>query len=369
MDISDKLLSSILQEGSGSSKFYTFANSEGKRWIIPIQDMATAMNLYQPGSLKGKAVKRLFPYLHRSRIVRSILHAERIECHLRQDLKDILYEKLATVGINFAIFGGTPGKHRKITIQLSKGNRILGYCKVCSNDGIYTLFRKECNLLEQLSEKGIRDIPECLYCGKLEDGHGIFLQSTAKTGNSRMVHEWSALHEDFLINLCRRTIQHLPFRNSDYCAVLNRLEAHLAWLPEGIDRSHIKNTIRKIKAAYKDKTVGFSAYHADFTPWNMFVENGRLFVFDFEYARSTYPPMLDRYHFFTQTAILEKHWDSGRIIRYIKSDKGQWIHRNEYILYIVEIMSRFCLREEGRPDRKLEQLFHTWFELLVYLES
>lgn len=35
--------------------------------------------------------------------------------------------------------------------------------------------------------------------------------------------------------------------------------------------------------------VEYGVYHADFTPWNMSVEEGQLFVFDWEYASLTYP--------------------------------------------------------------------------------
>ena len=85
----------------------------------------------------------------------------------------------------------------------------------------------------------------------------------------------------------------------------------------------------------------------------MFVEKNELFVFDWEYARMLYPPMLDKYHYFTQTAIFEKHWDAKEIIKYISSPEAQWVDKESYILYLLDIISRFTIREKGNIDEHM----------------
>ena len=113
----------------------------------------------------------------------------------------------------------------------------------------------------------------------------------------------------------------------------------------------------------------FSTYHADFTPWNMFAEKNRLFVFDWEYACMTYPPMLDHYHFFTQTAIFEKHWQEKEIIAFLQSPDANWVNRERYILYLLDIISRFTVREKGTVEGNIAHSMKIWNDLLVYLNK
>ena len=79
--------------------------------------------------------------------------------------------------------------------------------------------------------------------------------------------------------------------------------------------------------------------------------------------------MLDKYHYFTQTAIFEKHWDAKEIIKYISSPEAQWVDKESYILYLLDIISRFTIREKGNIDENMEESFIIWFEILEYLQK
>ena len=115
--------------------------------------------------------------------------------------------------------------------------------------------------------------------------------------------------------------------------------------------------------------VEFCACHGDFTPWNMFVEKGKLFVFDFEYAALSYPAGLDRYHFFTQTAVFEKHWNADDILAYANSDEGKWIDRKLYAMYLLDVISRFTMREGGKVTGDAAAPFLLWGKLLEFVIS
>ena len=154
--LTDKILCT-----SGKS-FYSFANADGKTWLMPIRNMQVAMNLYQPSGVKGKLLKCFFPYLHKIRLVRKVIKAERTVCKLQENIQNLLCRIFHTPDLEFAIFFGTPCAHQKITIQLSLGNHILGYCKVTNDEEITLLFHGEAEVLQQLEEQGIKGIPKCL---------------------------------------------------------------------------------------------------------------------------------------------------------------------------------------------------------------
>lgn len=360
------LFDRFLKEGAGEC-FYRFSNADGKTWLMPARNMRVAMNLYQPGGRNGKLVKALFPWLHHLPLVRRVLHAERLRCRLCDGLSRLLCDLFREQEVEFSVFGGTPCVHQKTTIQISKGQRILGYCKVTDNEDVAALFRGEADLLVELERQGVKGVPRCLYCGEMEGGLSLFVQSTTKTCHSKVVHEWGALHEQFLAELQRATTQRIDFEQSDYYRTLQSLVSHLDWLPRFMNRSIVESAVNAAIASHS--VVDFSAYHADFTPWNMFVEQGRLFVFDWEYARMTYPPMLDRYHFFTQTAIFEKHWQAGDFIAYLQSSDAGWVDRKTYVLYLLDIISRFTGREKGQVTGDVARSMMVWNDLLVYLSK
>ncbi|MBO5864575.1 MAG: phosphotransferase [Bacteroidaceae bacterium] len=352
---------------TGGEKFYRFGNADGKRWVVPAQGMCTALSLYQPSGRKGKMVKALLPYLHRIPFVRKAIKAETQHCRLSSELHTLLCNTFGVEDIEFGLFEGTPCVHQKITMQVSRGDKILGYCKFSDNNNIKGLFEKEASMLQWLANKGIKNIPKALYCGTLNNGTDIFVQSTVKSKSSKTIHEWGALHDEFLACLHEKTKQSILFENSDYCKTLNALEEHLEWLPVDIDRKVIATAIAKVRSKFCGKEVEFSAYHGDFTPWNMFVEKGNLFVFDFEYAAMSYPPELDLYHFFTQTAIFEKHWKSDDFATYINCDKGRWIDKRKYAMYLLDVISRFMMREGGKVTGEAATPFALWENVLKNL--
>ena len=358
----NSILACLLKKGAGEC-FYRFSNADGKTWIMPARNMRVAMNLYQPSGRNGKLVKALFPWLHGVPFVRKVIRAERLCCKLSDKLEQLLCRLFHEEEVEFSIFGGTPCVHQKVTIQLSKGCRILGYCKATSSNEVAALFRNEADLLERLKRQGMDGMPQALYCGELTEGISLFVQSTTKTQQSKVPHGWDSLHEHFLNELQMRTLREIEFEKSDYYRTLQNLLTHLDWLPQFMNRVAVEKAINSAINCYKGKLVDFSAYHADFTPWNMFVEKGRLFVFDWEYACMTYPPMLDRYHFFTQTAIFEKHWQGKEIIEFLQSPDANWINRESYII------SRFTVREKGTVNGDIARSMKVWNDLLVFLSK
>lgn len=361
--IIEGFLSEILVEGKGQD-FFCFANPDKKYWIMPVHRMNVAMSLYQPSGIKGKLLKRLFPYLYRFVFIRKILQTELLQTQLQSDLSELLCRLFNVDKLEFSVFSGTPCVHQKITIQLSSSSQILGYCKVSDSSEIWSLFYREAGFLKYLKEKHVNDVPECLYVGILKSNIGVFVQSTIKTNKSLVLHKWTELQERFLMNLYKKTKQKSFFEQTSYYQTLTNLKSHFHWLPENVDRCVVEDATIRILDEFQGKEVEFSAYHADFTPWNMFVEHKQLFVFDFEYAQQSYPPMLDRYHFFTQTVYFEKHWSTEDVLKYMDSDKGKWINKKEYLLYLLDVISRFTMREGGKVEGDMIQLFEFWIILI-----
>lgn len=346
---------------AGRVRFYRLTNADGKAWILPARNMTTALELYQPSGIKGKLLKKFFPYLHPFSIVRKHLGIQSLSIDLCEEIANEARKVFGVKDIEFSIFEGTPSVHQKVTIQFFAGNRILGYGKVTDSEDIAQLFLHEEGLLDALKEKGIGNIPQCLVCKSLNSGNTLFIQSTVKNNKSFSPARWTNLHEDFLTRLAENTAADVIFEKSDFYIALKDLEDIMPAIPQQY-RATIEQAIAEVKSKYQGKTCRFSAYHADFTPWNMFVNKDRLFVFDWEYGRMTYPPMLDRYHFYIQQAIHVAHMPAEEITTEMK--KIPWYDALDTKCYLLDVISRFVCREKGTISRELDATLKIWTQLL-----
>lgn len=350
---------------AGKTQCYRLANADGKAWILPAKNMDTALELYQPSGTKGKLLKKLFPYLHSLSIVRKRLKIQSLSIELCDEIAEEARKSFGVKDLEFSIFEGTPSVHQKITIQFFVGNKILSYAKVTDSEDIAALFFHEQQLLDNLKRKGVGNIPQCLACKKLDSGLNLFVQSTVKSKKSFSPARWTNLHEDFLTNLAERTATELSFEESDFYKALQALEDALPIIPSKY-QSLINQSMAEVKKHYQHKHCRFAAYHADFTPWNMFIEQNRLFVFDWEYGCMTYPPMLDRYHFHIQQAIHVAHMPVPEILANIK--KQSWFSRIDLKCYLLDIISRFVCRENGKISKGLDESLNIWTQLLQLLQ-
>ena len=380
--------------------------------------------------------------MHWAKVVRRKLNIEVVEHELEEDLRRVIGSAFGVGGFEYSVFEGTPSVHRKTTIQVWRGERILGYVKVTRSEEVGRLFFQEMNFLKKITDyrlqitddsqrstvnitpfgrdfcsaqhstskldsafayrkkstvnrrpsgfdlsptegKSRRDditqtgvrtpgrgiiptinpegviesLPSAVAL-RLESGSWILIQSTRKTLRSKVVHEWGALQEDFLKRLYEATAKEIAWEESDVAQALRDLREHVDWLPEGVDGDVVARRIDAVMERMAGKRVRYGAYHGDFTPWNMFVEGGELFVFDWEYAGRWYPMGLDRYHFWMQTAVFEKHWGVEELTRYIGSDEGKWIDGEMLEMYVLDVMSKYVMRE-GKKVKELG-LFGVW---------
>lgn len=366
----DAQLEMLFSFGRGEL-FYSFANADGKRWIMPSRNMGTAMNLYQPSGIRGKLVKTLLPLLSSSRIVLRLIHAERMRLAFSDELSGLFEKLFGTKDLEFSVFCGTPCVHRKITVQVSKGKEILGYAKFTASEDIMQVFVHEKKVLDFLHAKHISDVPECRYCGRMSCGLGAFVQTTAKTSASRVLHKWTKLHGGFLNSLYKKTRKKMEYTETDFYNDMKYLSSHTFFL-EDEDRKAVTEILTEVNGYFMRKgTVDFCVCHMDFTPWNMFEDRGRLFVFDWEYSRLSYPANMDVWHFFVQTSRFEKHLDGEAVwhryheLKYkVENISVRPMPDLPFKCYLLAVISLYIRREGGKMTDSLHEDIGMWLYLL-----
>ena len=63
-----------------------------------------------------------------------------------------------------------------------------------------------------------------------------------------------------------------------------------------------------------------------------------------------------------QTAVFEKHWGVAELKRYMGSEEGAWIDREMLEMYLLDVMSKYVIREGGKV--KELGLFGVWYGMM-----
>ena len=125
-----------------------------------------------------------------------------------------------------------------------------------------------------------------------------------------------------------------------------------------------------------EKEISFAYGHNDFTPWNMFIENNHLYLFDWELAKNDIVLLYDFFHFIFQSQILISKSDYKSIyeviVTHIKNNtklkdiiQKYNIDINEnYKLYLLYTVS-YYLDKYNNQEKLHDQVFwliDVWFD-------
>lgn len=228
-----------------------------------------------------------------------------------------------------AFLTGTAGPHRKLTVQwMDADGGIRGYAKVSRTPAVQALLANEGATLDRLRRIGLHSaaVPRVWLREFREDGAAILATDTVQTPRSRCCTHLDAAHLVFLDELAARTASpHMP-NGED---LLRDWHAHAACLPAPLSDAWQQRLDLALQglAFAPDLIAPRGLAHGDFTPINTFRHQGRLYVFDWEYAGYAYPADYD-------------------LIRFLLAARGVWRHDPVDDCHAVEAI---LVRDFGRP--------------------
>ncbi|MBW3090922.1 phosphotransferase [Bifidobacterium miconisargentati] len=347
------LIETIALKEKHGAAYYDLHNSAGKRWLIRDSFVRTAFGLYQPTALKGKAVKFAFPLIHHSPAICRALGFVRANYSLVPGIR-MLFSDLFGGPVDCSFFGGTPGAHQKVVMQISRGPQVLAYCKATDNPEVAALFEREAGNLLYLHDHGVNRVPKALYCGQI-GGLTLFCQTNV-SDVKRTTTILTARHRAFLTDLHTRTVQRMRFEDTDYYEKLRHLQGVIQRISDADERDVVRKAVDFVIGRYEGEEVDFGFHHGDFTPWNIADTPEGIAVFDFEYAKRTYPPYLDACHFYMQTQFfVHKRRDMRRILDDYMGDKHveKLLHGDRLwcmLLYLLAVIDLYLSRGHENED-------------------
>lgn len=193
-----------------------------------------------------------------------------------------------------ACFTGTDGPHRKTALQvMDASGAILGYAKLSRAAHVRPWLRNEAETLRRVADLGLKtaDVPT-LMALRDEAEHSLLVTDSLKSATHAAPREPGQAHLAFLAELRART------GRTGAGPTLDRLAQRAADLAlrAGADwAARLARTNTALRPVADEIPVCLA--HGDFTPWNTFLQNGRLYVFDWEYADERWPVGFDLAHF------------------------------------------------------------------------
>ena len=276
------------QPHAGSAPYGVLSGRTGSRFfLLPLRPRAVstgALALVQPVRWVPRAVKGVASVGARLGLGPLLPHKVHVS-----GVGDLA--RMADAGARHGAFlTGTPGPHRKLSVQLmDDAGHIRAYAKVSLVPAVQVLLQREAQVLRLLAAMDLRSawLP-CVLRSEVRGGTAILATDAVRTPAARCLTDLDALHLDFLQELAARTASSWARSGA---SLLDEWSARLAQLGDALAppwRQRLDRAMA-VLAAEPSLIASRGLAHGDFTPVNCFRQDSRLCVFDWEYAGAAYP--------------------------------------------------------------------------------
>ena len=266
-----------------SKEVYAVKNPDGTiRWIWPVElKKPEFLRFYNESPTKAAIYVVLIKLIFSLRLQSWFFSKQKV------NVPDILGEK-------WAIFTGTIGTQQKLVIYANDT-----FVKLPVGKNAKVSLEREKSTLNWLQKQTFSTLK---HPKVIENGAFEYCQ-TAFDKNLERSPILTNTHLDFTQELFSKSLQKVSLSESESyvksMALLRQLERDPK-MPKGL---HAKLYLLQSQLD-QNKLTDFGCAHGDFTSWNMFVSENKLFVYDWEAADAEMPKGFDLFHFIIQQGIL-----------------------------------------------------------------
>lgn len=354
-----KLGVQVHQHPTAGAKPYAVVGgrSNARWWLIPLENSrvaASGLALFQPLLASARAMKTAASLL--SAVGLSRLWARNTVYISGEPALPGVFP--CSDGLSFAYFTGTDSPHRKVAVQIMDGRgKLKGFAKLTRNPPVRQLLMHEAATLEQVNELGLQTahLPKVLFAGDRGDS-SLLVTDTLKTPCTPATTQFTAAHRAFVLELMQKTATTHSISAGDiaqdFRVRFDRIRPHL-------NKDWIQRLDAAITALEAQPTLELNAClsHGDFTPWNTFMANGRLYVFDWEYSEQAYPVGHDIIHFVLNQPQNRRLPALGKIEAASASASLPWTgikHGTVPALLIIYLLTQSLRQIERLPGDKIQ---------------
>lgn len=272
------------------------ARSNLRWWLLPLDSRpaaAAGLDMLQPVTRAAKLAKTA------ARGLALLGPHALLGCgHLRLSRLPDLDETFDGRATHMSFFTGTDGPHRKTSMQIMDiDGAILGYAKMSRALHLRPYLRNESNVLTRLKELGLTSVDVPTVQVIRDDDEMTLLITNSLKSSSHSVPLHPGIDHLFFLDELRAKTERLGAGE-----VLDALERRMVELASvgGTDWTERIASVTALLRPVQDQ-IPVCLAHGDFTPWNTFLQDGRLYVFDWEYANLAWPVGFDLVNFMLAT--------------------------------------------------------------------
>jgi glycosyltransferase involved in cell wall biosynthesis/thymidylate kinase len=358
-----------LERYNGQPRWRGFPSAANvKVWVGDKDSFSNALNIYHPYSLSGRFARSLIrllpPPMHRR------LFGGRPDIQIADQLDylaRIICETLGNEEIAVSFSTGTAGPHRKLTAQASHDGNVLSYVKTGTTSAHAKLLQQETDMLAWLHrvEFSAAVLPKVLAVKAREQHDLLFLSAPTQPGTPR------PLQPD---DKDARFLSALASNDDKNIAASELFEAKdLRAFFAATERSDssVAATLRAAREVicnvFGNTGIRLAPCHGDYAPWNTLeLQDGSLYVFDWEYSSKEAPLFTDMFHRVLMPARLVLRQPPSRVIGRLLDLHGDpvlgsvisrsGVERSEVPAYLLLYLIRLAMREAGTEGKLSEFL-------------
>ena len=336
---------------------------------------AMHLSLYNSNSLKSKI------YVSVSRIVWKLGQGNLLSSG-RFEMQQILVNEVkAKYGIQeherCSFFTGTRGTTRKIVVDVHSEDGTNAFIKIPLTETAEKLVKNEIDMVKSLNKFDFTTL-SLPKISKHINGHARL--SNVKPAFTISADKIASIHASAVGELYALSHERKAIAESESWNVINGNVHYLCnefEYKNSLDQLKIDTLIGGLKKLYSsislEEHIPVSVSHGDFTPWNMYCDDQRLYVYDWEMARNGIPMLFDLFHFSYQSVILQhqksytevkaniNNWLKQPIVMHMiqKYRINVQLHHTLYLLFNVSFYLRQYLNEK-EPLMQSEWMMDAW---------
>lgn len=237
----------------------------------------------------------LFP--HRLR-VSHVEHAESVQTYLR---------RAGVPGRWLSVQTGPPRANRKPVLRsLTDDGETAAFVKVGTDELTRQLVRHEAETLLRLSRDTLGvDIPPVLHHGPWGELELLALAPLPDHGPYNRLD--SEQLTAAMVNVA--TVEGTADETLGSSRYWTSMQARMERLGNGRSAERLRAAAQRLVDGWTSRTVRFGAWHGDWSPWNMTMAAGQLYVWDWERFTRHVPVGFDALHFALQRGLVQERRD------------------------------------------------------------
>ena len=364
--------------GWQSKVFKYINNPDGSiRWIYPEKTPKPYfLKFYSANSFRSYLIKLFYTVLFYLGLKNMVSSGSFTIYMQKKEFSSNHY--LVNADNDFCIFTGTLGPNRKVVLFIKHKNNTF-FVKIPLTKQAEANIKNEYYVLRNIHSTEHFSKPTVIYW---PEANYLFLENIKPNKIKYQTGKLNKAHIKFIHNnLVNATVHNIngyePIVNA--YKLLQSTDLNQLPMAKGLATTLMqvfKSTLRE------RKQVLTTISHGDFTSWNSYTKNNKLYLYDWEFSHPDYPVFYDLFHFIFQQEILVNHTNFKTIKKkiintiaqpeFVKYIQKNSINYQEYLKYYLLINVSYYLNLYSKQKDLHEQVYwliNVWTEAAEYIKN